>query len=104
MRSENGAKMEKSVDEIVRDIKQFAKDHKLEIHPGRDLQQWATLVIHEGYHCPCKTSREGCPCDETLEDIERDNCCCCRFFVNQAYLKEYRRLLGERRLRSIRAR
>ena len=92
----------KTVKEVVGDIQEFASAHNLEIHPGRDLHKWAGIVVEEGYHCPCKPKRLGCPCTEALDDIKNQNCCACRLFVNNSYLSEYYLLLAQRRQRNKR--
>lgn len=79
------------VDRIANNILEFAENNKLYIHPGRDVKEWAELVIKEG-SCPCVSSRKSCPCEYVLQDIKEENCCRCRLFVNDEYLEECDRL------------
>ena len=84
-------------DKVADDILQFAERHELLLHPGRDIHKWAELVIKEGGCCPCVPSRRGCPCEYVLQDIEEENCCRCRLFVNEAYLRQYNELTRRRK-------
>ena len=83
-------------EEIAEDIIRFARENKLEIHPGQDPLQFAELVIKHG-GCPCVPGRNHCPCEFALEDIKELGRCRCGLFCNEAYLEEYDRLLAERK-------
>jgi ferredoxin-thioredoxin reductase catalytic subunit len=83
-------------DRIANNILEFAERHKLLIHPGRDIKEWAELVIKEG-SCPCVSSRKSCPCEQVLQDIEEEDCCRCRLFINDAYLELYNQLMARRK-------
>ena len=83
-------------EEIAEDIIRFARENKLEIHPGQDPLKFAELVIKHG-GCPCVPGRNHCPCEFALEDIKELGRCRCGLFCNEAYLEEYDRLLAERK-------
>lgn len=85
-------------EEIAEAIIKFAQENNLEIHPGQEPLKWADLVIKKG-GCPCVPGRDHCPCEFALDDIKQINRCRCGIFVNGAYIKEYNRLMGERRSR-----
>lgn len=86
------------VNRIADNVFKFAERHELYIHPGRDVKEWAELVIKEG-SCPCVSSRKSCPCEYALQDIEEENCCRCRLFINETYLELYNELTSRKRRR-----
>ena len=78
-------------EEIAEDIIRFARENKLEIHPGQEPFKWADLVINKG-GCPCVPGRNDCPCEFVLEDMKDLGRCRCGLFCNVAYLREYNNL------------
>ena len=88
--------MTSEANRITNNILEFAENNKLHIHPGRDVREWAQLVIKEG-GCPCVSSRKSCPCEYVLQDIEEEDCCRCRLFINESYLELYNELIARRK-------
>ena len=74
--------------DIAEDIRRFAQEHELKIHPGQDPESWAELVVRKD-GCPCVPGRKDCPCEFVLQDIAKFNRCRCGLFVNDAYIAEY---------------
>ena len=83
---------------ISANIVKFTRDKGLQIHPGQEPLKWADLVLKNG-GCPCVPTRKQCPCEFVLEDIKELGRCRCGLFCNDAYLKEYNRLIGDRKAR-----
>ncbi|MBA7539377.1 hypothetical protein ES705_31656 [subsurface metagenome] len=81
---------------IAANIVKFTQDNGLRIHPGQEPLKWADLVIKNG-GCPCVPGRSECPCEFVLEDIKELGRCRCGLFCNAAYLREYNRLIGDRK-------
>ena len=77
---------------IAEQIRIFAQEHNLRIHPRQDAERWAELVIEKG-GCPCVPGRDECPCEFIGQDIAELNRCRCGLFVNDAYIEEYHNLL-----------
>ena len=83
-------------DKVASDIEAFARENDLQLHPGQSSPSWARLVEeHNG--CPCVPDRKECPCAFVLEDIEELGRCRCGLFCNGRYLREYTRLIGQRK-------
>ena len=76
---------------IAKAILKFARDNKLQIHPGQGAWRWAALVIEKG-GCPCVPGRDQCPCEFALGDIKELGRCRCGLFCTDVYIKEYNRL------------
>ena len=82
-----GVRMEKNIHRpkpspattrMRRDICDFARDHKLIIHPaGYDYYIWAYF---QGGHCPCDKTRPVCPCNEALVEVAQVGHCRCNLF------------------------
>lgn len=87
----------KKADRIEQGIRDFLQAHEeISLHPGRDPETQSKLVIKKG-GCPCVPGRQKCPCEQAMDDIEELNHCRCYLFVNDIYLKEYERVVVNRR-------
>ena len=79
---------EKDSVELKLDILEFALEHKLAIHPDKNLYQFCINTILVG-HCICRNNELYCPCEEALLLCEREGHCRCRLFVTpEAYPQE----------------
>lgn len=86
--------MSDTLDRNMKRLKALAADHGLVLNPdGKRVDKVAGLMAKNfdlvgEWVCPCKQTRRPpekgadqlCPCDEWLEEIERDGHCCCRVF------------------------
>ena len=85
-------------EDIAGAITKFARDNRLEIHPGQEPLKWADLVIKKG-GCPCVPGRNHCPCQQALDDIKKLGRCSCGLFCNDGYIEEYNNLNAQRKSR-----
>lgn len=64
---------------IYRAILDFARDHKLLIHPGVGYAYYVESFLKSNA-CVCDPHRLECPCKEAPEEVARDGWCKCRLF------------------------
>ena len=75
------------------DLRNFAAQKGLLIHPVKDPDEWAKLINSNSGKCNCAPDRT-CPCDlavaEVLESSNpKEQRCACTFFVSPEYLTEF---------------
>lgn len=73
--------IDKNVDDVVREIGEFAQAHNLLLPGSECLKAHAERFLSLG-HCPCVDARISCPCDEALSDIERLGRCECGILID----------------------
>jgi hypothetical protein len=87
-------KLLKDPEVITAEITKFIQDHKLQVHPGQNVEKHSMLVIAKG-GCPCVPGRNHCPCPEALEDIKKIGRCRCGILCNDSYIKTYNALKAQ---------
>jgi len=67
---------------IQYNLKDFATQHSLKIHPKRTFARWADIVSALN-SCPCNSDRKNCPCAEALDELKTQGYCDCKFFFTK---------------------
>lgn len=75
------------------DLRNFAAQKGLLIHPVKDPDEWAKLINANNGKCNCAPDRT-CPCDLAVAEVlespnPREQRCACTFFVSPDYLEEF---------------
>ena len=80
----------------AKQLRDFAKEHGLIIHPARDPESWAEKIGANEGHCVCDFGRT-CPCPESIDEVKSSErgACVCTFFVSERYLRENRYTLKD---------
>ncbi len=71
--------------EIAADLAAFAQEHGLLLPKPECLNAHIERYLSVG-HCPCVETRDSCPCDEALSDIEEMGRCECGILIDPARL------------------
>jgi hypothetical protein len=73
--------VDKTPSEVVLELAGFARTHGLMLPNAECLKMHAARCVELG-HCPCVESREACPCDEVLSDVEKMGRCECGILID----------------------
>ncbi len=75
----------KAVEDVIRELKEFAKSNGLVVANSDCLVRHAQSVLELG-RCPCVDDRTECPCGDALADIERLGRCECGILIDPVRL------------------
>jgi len=77
--------VEKTPTEVAAELAEFARAHGLLLPNPECLKAHAARYVALG-HCPCVESRDTCPCEEALNDVDRMGRCECGILIDPARL------------------
>ncbi|MBN1152211.1 MAG: hypothetical protein JXA58_03275 [Dehalococcoidia bacterium] len=87
------ATVDRTPAEVESDLAAFAKEHRLMLPNGSCLKAHIERYLTVG-HCPCVETRDSCPCDEALSDVEEMGRCECGILIDPARLYALRNQEG----------
>ena len=79
------ANVDKTPSDVADELTEFARAHGLLLPNPECLKAHTAKYVALG-HCPCVESRDACPCEQALSDVDSMGRCKCGILIDPARL------------------